>query len=373
MTVNYFSLKMTEEYFPPEAKATSFTTYTDKVLESYYKCFTTGFETSHSIIDCVQEDDKFRATVDSAAFVISTGSLIKTDKTARVLQITKLADKCELILDNQIGNGLITVCGLGFVPVSMNPETRSFTVKDRRYSKTMRFNLNFRDNLTSAGLKPGQEFVSLTVDNKTWWLIPQAGTANPSLDISNSATYMAFKSFVSDGSFLWFTIKTNGSANNYDGVYNLGYGFCGWMNETVLVLPSDQYGDYGAWAAFMHTLDGAFHDGHPPGGVVQWHGLNITKSTPYVAKPWIMANKINGGDSSWNSIIGNSVVGLGSAYMIMSDYLTFKLPGIQYAPVIGRHSPGQLFGYNDKLIIVGEAFYGNAPRFFSLDEEDWTQ
>ena len=227
MTVNYFSLKMTEEYFSQEAKATSITTYTDEVLESYYKCFTTGFETSHSIIDCVQEDDKFRATVDSAAFVISIGSLIKTNETARVLRVTELADKCELILDKQIGNGLITVCGLGFVPVSMNPETRSFTVKDRRYSNTMRFNLNFRDNLNSDGLKHNQEFVSLTVDDKTWWLIPQAGAGNHAPAVANSATYMAFKSFVSDGSFLWFTIKMN-AVDNYNDILNLGYGFCGW-------------------------------------------------------------------------------------------------------------------------------------------------
>jgi len=372
MTVNFFGLEMVQEYFPTEAKSTSITTYTDGVLEAYYKCFTTGFETPHSITDCVQEDDKYRATVSSAALVITAGSLIKTDTVARVLSVNKLDGKCELMLDSQIGLGQITVCGLGFISESIDTSTRSFVVRDRKYNKQMTFKLNFRDNLTNEGRKPNQAFVTLTVDGVERWLIPQMSYSyQQEANIYNVATFMAFKSFVSDGSFLWYTVKIN-SANNLNGITNLGYGYCGWLNENVLLCPSTYWTTHSYLAANMDSYDASANWSESGIGKLCFVGLGLTNVTPCVIKPWTMSTYLGGGNNTWTPSFSTQVKGLGSAYLLVNQYM-FKLPGIQYAPIVSYNTPAQLFEYGDKHIMTGEAFDANVPRYFSLDERDWEQ
>ena len=372
MTVNFFGLEMVQEYFPIEAKPRSITTYTDGVLEAYYKCFTTGFVTQHSITGCVQEDDKYRATVSYASFVVSAGSLIKTDTVARVLSVNKLDGKCELMLDKQIGLGQITVCGLGFIPESINTSTRSFTVRDRKYNKQMTFKLNFRDNLTDAGRKLNESFVSLTVDGTERWLIPQMShNYEQSTQSYNIATYMAFKSFVSNCSFLWFTVKIS-SAHDFNGITNLGYGYCGWLNENLLLCPSTGYTNHSYTAANMDSYDASANWSYSGIGKLCFVGLGLINVVPCVIKPWAMGPHLGGTISAWTPSFSTQVKGLGSAYLLVNQYM-FKLPGIQYAPIVSYNTPAQLFTYGDKHIMTGEAFYASIPRYFSLDERDWEQ
>lgn len=372
MTVNFFGLEMVQEYFPTEAKPSSITTYTDDVLTAYYKCFTTGFNTQYSITDCVQEDDRYRATVSSASFVVSAGSLIKTDTVARVLSVNKLDGKCELMLDKQIGLGQITVCGLGFIPESVDVSTRSFTVRDRKYNKQMTFRLNFRDNLTNSGTKLKESFVSLTVDGVVRWLIPQVSYSwQQDVSVYNVATYMAFKSFVSNGSFLWFTVKIS-SADNFNGITNLGYGYCGWLNENVLLCPAISWAQYGPWAANMDSYDATANWTNNGIGKLCFVGLGLIDVVPCVIKPWTMSTHLGGGNNTWTPSFSTQVKGLGSAYLLVNQYM-FKLPGIQYAPIVSYSTPAQLFVYGDKHIITGEAFDASIPRYFSLDERDWEQ
>lgn len=372
MTVNFFGFEMVQEYFPTEAKPGSITTYTDDVLKAYYKCFTTGFETPHSITDCVQEDDRYRATVSSASFVVSAGSLIKTDTVVRVLSVNKLDGKCVLMLDKQIGLGQITVCGLGFIPESIDTSTRSFTVRDRKYNKQMTFRLNFRDTLSDSGRKLNESFVSLTVDGVVRWLIPQASYSyQRDTWVYNIATYMAFKSFVSNGSFLWFTVKISYD-NNFNGITNLGYGYCGWLNENVLLCPSTVWTTHGVLAANMDSYDATANWSNSNIGKLCFVGLGLIDVTPCVIKPWTMSTHLGGGNNTWTPSFSTQVKGLGSAYLLVNQYM-FKLPGIQYAPIVSYNTPAQLFGYGDKHIITGEAFDKNVPRYFSLDERDWEQ
>ena len=372
MTVNFFGFEMAQEYFPTEAKPTSITTYTDNVLSAYYKCFTTGFETQHSITNCVQEDDKYRATVSSAALVVTAGSLIKTDSVARVLSINKQDNKCVLLLDKQIGTGRITVCGLGFIPESINTATRSFTVRDRKYNKQMTFKLNFRDNLTNAGRKLNQAFVTLTVDGVDRWLIPQMSYQyQQDANTYNIATFMAFKSFVSDGSFLWYTVKINPVAN-LNGIANLGYGYCGWLNENVLLCPSTYWTVHGHLAANMDSYDATANWSNSAIGELCFVGLGLTDVVPCVIKPWTMGTHLGGTNNTWTPTFSTQVKGLGSAYLLVNQYM-FKLPGIQYAPIVSYNTPAQLFEYGDKHIITGEAFNSSVPRYFSLDDKDWEQ
>lgn len=372
MTVNFFGFEMVQEYFPTEAKSKNITTYSDDVLEAYYKCFTTGFETQHSITDCVQEDDKYRATVSSATLVITAGSLIKTDSVARVLSINKQDDKCELLLDKQIGVGQITVCGLGFIPESIDTSTRSFTVRDRKYNKKMTFKLNFRDNLTNNGRKLNQAFVTLTVDGVDRWLIPQISYQyQQDVHLYNVATFMAFKSFVSNGSFLWYTVKIN-VANNFDGITNLGYGYCGWLNENVLLCPSTFWTQHSNLAANMDSYDATANFSNSSIGQLCFIGLGLENVTPFVVKPWITSLHLGGSISQWTPTFSAQVKGLGSAYLLVNQHM-FKLPGIQYAPIVSYNTPAHLFWYADKHIITGEAFNNSIPRYFSLDEKDWEQ
>ena len=372
MTVNFFGFEMVQEYFPTEAKPTSITTYTDDVLEAYYKCFTTGFETSHSITDCVQEDDRYRATVSSASFVVSAGSLIKTDTVVRVLSVNKLDGKCELMLDKQIGLGQITVCGLGFIPESVDTSTRSFTVRDRKYNKQMTFRLNFRDNLTDSDIKLNESFVSLTVDGVVRWLIPQVSYFyQQDTHVYNIATYMAFKSFVSNGSFLWFTVKIS-SVDNFNGITNLGYGYCGWLNENVLLCPSISYTHHSIVAANMDSYDATANWPSSDIGKLCFVGLGLIDVVPCVIKPWTMSTHLGGDNNTWTPSFSTQVKGLGSAYLLVNQYM-FKLPGIQYAPIVSYNTPAQLFKYGDKHIMTGEALNASIPRYFSLDERDWEQ
>ena len=85
-------------------------------------------------------------------------------------------DNASKLLDKQLDNGVITVCGLGFIPESIDFAARTFTVRDSKYGKPMTFRLNFRDNLTDAGRKPNQPLVSLIVNGDERWLLPHAST-----------------------------------------------------------------------------------------------------------------------------------------------------------------------------------------------------
>ena len=373
MTVNFFGFEMVQEYFPTEAKPTSIMTYTDGVLTAFYKCFTTGFETQHLITDCVAEDNKYRATVSSQALVITAGSLIKTNTVARVLEINKQGGKCELLLDTQLDNGVITVCGLGFIPESIDFAARTFTVRDSKYGKPMTFRLNFRDNLTDAGRKPNQPLVSLIVNGDERRLLPHSSVNTlQAVETYDTASFMVFRSFVSNGSFLWYTVRPRGD-NRYTGINSLGYGYCGWLNENVLLCPATTYnGTYNTLCATMDTHDATTDWSNDNASKLCFIGLNLIDVVPITIKPWQMSLRLGGTNAGWKSSFSSNVVGLGNIFLCVGAYM-FKLPGMQYAPIVGPHTPSKLFEYDDKHIITGEAYNESIPRYFSLDEKDWEQ
>ena len=167
------------------------------------------------------------------------------------------------------------------------------------------------------------------------------------------------------------TVKIN-SANDFNGITNLGYGYCGWLNENLLLCPSTGYSYHSYIAANMDSYDGAAYWSNSSIGQLCFVGLGLTNVTPCVIKPWTMGTYLGGDNNTWAPSFSTQVKGLGSAYLLVNQYM-FKLPGIQYAPFVSYNTPAQLFTYGDKHIITGEAFDASIPRYFSLDERDWEQ
>jgi hypothetical protein len=74
--VNIFTLDMAREYFSTNCKPDNTLLFDNDSLLSYYKCFTTGFQTDYLITESVEVGDKFKVDID-AKFIISLVQIFK--------------------------------------------------------------------------------------------------------------------------------------------------------------------------------------------------------------------------------------------------------------------------------------------------------
>lgn len=369
MTVNIFSLEMAAAYLKG-AEPPKHLLYTPQVLDSYYKLFTTGFETESSVVNCVERDGRYIALVDNTAFVATPGCMVKTGRTARVLKIDKRDNKCELTLDKEIAPGKLTVCGLGFVAVGKDETARTITVRDSIFGNEMIFKLNFRD--TENGIKRDESLVEVTVLGTTTRLLHQssyAGATNKTY--INIGQWNSWRSFISNGSWLWFNVKYTNSEQT-SGLFNFENFFCGWISRTEFVGPNN------AWRNQIYSCSTGNFSGVGYTDEYICNIMTVISSggtsetvTPLLFKPWA-CNTLIGQTGVWMPTFSTSVEGLGSGYLLWSSKMV-KLPGIQYAPIVSYHPTSDVFEYGDKLIYTSDAAYGNIPHYFSLDDKDWVQ
>ena len=362
MTVNIFSLEMAEAYLKG-AEPSKHLIYSNEALDSYYKLFTVGFETDTSVVNCVERDGKFIALLDSAVFVATPGCVVKTDKKARVLKIDKRDNKCELTLDTQIAPSKLTVCGLGFVAVSKDETARTFTVSDSVFGNEMTFKLNFRD--AESSIKKDEALVEVTTLGSTYRLLHQNSYQNnTNVSQTNIGQWKSWRSFVSNGSWLWYSAKATHTNQNLN-LADLENVFCGWLSQTEFAVPTDLY----ISASIACNIAGSSGVTQVSVSTIKIHGIG--QIYPVLAKSWTV-NVLQGANGVWTPTFSTQVESLGSGYLLWGDRMV-KFPGIQYAPIVSYHSPASVFEYGDKLIYTSDAVYGGIPHHFSLDDRDWVQ
>lgn len=368
MTVNVFSLEMAEVYLKG-AEPSKHLIYSNEALDSYYKLFTTGFETEASVINCVERDDKFVALLDVPAFVVTPGCIVKTDKQSRVLKIGKQDNKCELILDAQIAPGKLTVCGLGFIAVSKDETARTFTVRDSVFGNEMVFKLNFRDSETA--IKKNEALVEVTVLGSTVRLLHQYAFNNGTdVTQTNEAQLKSWRSFISNGSWLWYSAKATDSTSNLMRLKDLENLFCGWISRTEFVVPAAYYLNISGCiiAGCSGVVGGSYYSDRI---YIFTDSKDKQETTPLLVKPWAIGTFYGNGDN-WAPNVSTRVESLGSGYLLLDDKMV-KIPGIQYAPIVSYYPFANVFEYGDKLIYTSDAAYRNIPHYFSLDDKDWVQ
>ena len=369
MTVNIFSLEMAEAYLKG-AEPSKHLIYSNEALDSYYKLFTTGFETESNVVNCVDRDGKFIALLDTATFVATPGCMVKTDVQARVLKIDKRDNKCELTLDAQIAAGKLTVCGLGFVAVGKDETARTFTVRDSVFGNEMTFKLNFRDSETA--IKKNESLVEVTALGTTSRLLHQNSQQNnSSKDQTNIAQWRAWRSFISNGSWLWYSAKNSSMAQLQNlSLSDLENFFCGWLSKTEFVAPHDAYMGTNV-ACNIAGSSGIVYETNGARGYIKIHGA-ARQIIPTLVKPWAVGNINGSSDQTWLPTFSLQVELLGNGYLFWESRMV-KLPGIQYAPLVSYHMQAGVFEYGSKLIYTSDALFGNIPHYFSLDDKDWVQ
>ena len=196
--VNVFTLDMAREYFSTNCKPDNTLLFDNDSLLSYYKCFTTGFQTDYLITESVAVGDKFKVDIDTK-FIISCGANIQVGNTvSRVLEWYVENGKKVLILENSLPAGTVTVCGLGFIPVEIDYGNRSFSYRDTVHNNLMRFRMT--DRTTTASAVTNQSAITIYVTSNLGRDLFATNKITTTADF-NLATQQICRSFVSNGSW----------------------------------------------------------------------------------------------------------------------------------------------------------------------------
>ena len=398
--VNIFTLDMAREYFSTKCKPDNTLLFDNASLLSYYKCFTTGFQTDYLITESVAVGDKFKVDID-AKFIISCGANIQVGNTvSRVLEWYVENGKKVLILENPLPAGTVTVCGLGFIPVEIDYGNRSFSYRDTVHNNLMRFRMT--DRTTTASAVTNQSTITIYVTSNLGRDLFATNKITTTADF-NLATQQICRSFVSNGSWLWFncsgsTVKADGNAQTSNvswvpNYYNQHYQMFGWISKTRCLVSSSFY--RGA------TQPGGYNSlGFYPFSYLSNPITSTSNNTPYV--PLILDTQVNqvvsfagnGIDTPSNMLLMTgsyvdkadaqtsnynrpagvtilSPVYIASSFYPSSSGEVIRLAGGMCPCFYTQTPPNSLMTIDKKLFWSGDAQPAFIPTFFSFDDDDW--
>jgi len=151
-------MRMFDNLLPADCHSHVPLIYTDTWLESMYKVFTDGFDTTKQFGNPVYDAEKntTTGTIQNPEH-FSNGCLLTIGGvTARVLHYTYT----HITLEGNVPAGSVHVNGLGFEAVSLDKPNKRFTVKDRRHGNPIMWDFsNMRTANTQTQSKFNAEYI----------------------------------------------------------------------------------------------------------------------------------------------------------------------------------------------------------------------
>ena len=396
--VNIFTLDMAREYFSTNCKPDNTLLFDNDSLLSYYKCFTTGFQTDYLITKSVAVGDKFKVDID-AKFIISCGANIQVGNTvSRVLEWYVENGKKVLILENSLPAGTVTVCGLGFIPVEIDYGNRSFSYRDTVHNNLMRFRMT--DRTTPASAVTNQSTITIYVTSN---LGRDLFATNKLTDIANFnlATQQICRSFVSNGSWLWFncsgyTVSANGGRQSSDTgwvpkYYNQHYQMFGWISKTRCLVSSSVYigatnrggvNSLGFYPySYLSNPIPSYAPPYPPlildtqiNQVVSFAGNGIDSTANMLLMTGSYVGMAGYQTRNYNRLSGVTILSpvyIASSFYTSSSGEVIRLAGGMCPCFYTQTPPNSLMTIDKKLFWSGDAQPAFIPTFFSFDDDDW--
>lgn len=398
--VNIFTLDMAREYFSTNCKPDNTLLFDNASLLSYYKCFTTGFQTDYLITESVAVGDKFKVDID-AKFIISCGANIQVGNTvSRVLEWYVENGKKVLILENSLPAGTVTVCGLGFIPVEIDYSNRSFSYRDTVHNNLMRFRMT--DRTTTASAVTNQSTITIYVTSNLGRDLFATNKITTTADF-NLATQQICRSFVSNGSWLWFncsgfTVSANGSAQSSNGswvpnYYNQHYQMFGWISKTRCLVSSSfsrgstSYGGFNSLGFYPYSYlsnpisNSGYNPPYPPlildaqvNQVVSFAGNGVASSANMLLMTGSYVGMAGSQTSNYNRLAGVTILSpvyIASSFYTSSSGEVIRLAGGMCPCFYTQTPPNSLMTIDKKLFWSGDAQPAFIPTFFSFDDDDW--
>ena len=380
--VNIFSMRMFDNLLPADCHSHVPLIYTDTWLESMYKVFTDGFDTTKQFGNPVYDAEKntTTGTIQNPEH-FSNGCLLTINGvTARVLHYTYT----HITLEGNVPAGAVHVNGLGFEAVSLDKPNKRFTVKDRRHGNAIMWDFsNMRTANTQTQAKFNAEYIKISIDGGNKWYGIYSNSAelsrtNMTADWLNKSHKCAFKSFASDGNWVYFNtvfVPSPFSGQYQSNAYYWGmYGF-GFIDADRLLLPdnTDNSSDYTSWQTAGLRFD-------------YWH-----QSTNYPKTRFVTLNKagdlkknvdfeenLGGGASQGGFLSSNAsyyatedIIG-GGTYVVSSvESLQICLPGVARQSAYLSRCDDTLYKFEQGYYWSSDSIGYNSPRYISLQDIDW--
>lgn len=380
--VNIFSMRMFDNLLPADCHSHVPLIYTDTWLESMYKVFTDGFDTTKQFGNPVYDAEKntTTGTIQNPEH-FSNGCLLTIGGvTARVLHYTYT----HITLEGNVPAGAVHVNGLGFEAVGLDKPNKRFIVKDRRHGNAIMWDFsNMRTANTQTQAKFNAEYIKISIDGGNKWYGIYSNSAelsrtNMTADWLNKSHKCAFKSFASDGNWVYFNtvfVPSPFSGQYQSNAYYWGmYGF-GFIDADRLLLPdnTDNSSDYTSWQTAGLRFD-------------YWH-----QSTNYPKERFVTLNKagvlkknvnfeetLGGGASQGGFLTSNvsyyateDIIG-GGTYVVSSvESLQICLPGVARQSAYLSRCDDTLYKFDNGYYWSSDSIGYNSSRYISLQDIDW--
>jgi len=383
--VNIFSMRMFDNLLPADCHSHVPLIYTDTWLESMYKVFTDGFDTTKQFGNPVYDAEKntTTGTIQNPEH-FSNGCLLTINGvTARVLHYTYT----HITLEGNVSAGAVHVNGLGFEAVSLDKPNKRFTVKDRRYGNAIMWDFsNMRTANTQTQAKFNAEYIKISIDggNKWYGIYGNSGVTgqtNMTAEWLNRTHKCAFKSFASDGNWIYFnnffaTLPFNQNNPQYQNhSYHWGmYGF-GFIDADRVLLPDNTVNDngYTNWQTVGLRFDYWYYASYYPG-----QRFVILTKAGALSKGVTFDENVGGGVSQ-NGFFSNNatyfasedVIGGGTYVTSISHSLQLTLPGVARMSGYLSRCDDTLYKFEQGYYWSSDSIGYNVPRYISLQDIDW--
>ena len=380
--VNIFSMRMFDNLLPADCHSHVPLIYTDTWLESMYKVFTDGFDTTKQFGNPVYDAEKntTTGTIQNPEH-FSNGCLLTINGvTARVLYYTYT----HITLEGNVPAGAVHVNGLGFEAVSLDKPNKRFTVKDRRHGNAIMWDFsNMRTANTQTQAKFNAEYIKISIDGgNKWYGIYSNSSAlsqtNMTADWLNKSHKCAFKSFASDGNWVYFNtvfVPTAFTPQYQSNAYYWGmYGF-GFIDSDRLLLPdnTDNSSDNVVWQTAGLRFD-------------YWQQSNnypkerfVTLNKAGVLKKYVeFKESLGGGTSSGGLLNSNAsyyatedIIGGGTYVVSIAESIQMCLPGVARQSAYLSRCDDTLYKFEQGYYWSSDSIGYNESRYISLQDIDW--